>query len=193
MSEQDDRADHPSDRDAPAPSPRGGSGMIGSLAADPREPRIRLASGAIVLAVLLAGVGAATFAALITHRIVGSPAATGTGDATAAIDPVTASLAGSLAAILAAVPILAAIQPWRVRAAGTWAAIWLGSTVGRLLLTPIAGLAVYSAIPGRTDVFLLSLAGTYLACLAAEVAIAARSIARSLAAADANARQPPAS
>lgn len=154
--------------------------------AEDREPRIRIAPASLLLVVLFTGVGAAALAALITVRLVARSLPVDP----AAPDPMVSSLLGSLAAMLVSLPVLAAIQPWKVRPAGTWATIWLGSTVGRLLLMPVVGLAVYSATLVRTDAFLLSLAGTYLACLAAEVAISARSVARSLAAADADARRP---
>lgn len=143
-----------------------------------REPRIRLAGAFLVPAVAGAGILGAAIAAFVTHRLVGP----GTPD------PVTSSLLGSTAALLVSVPLLVAIQPWKVRAAGTWATIWLATMVGRLLLTPVVGLLVYSATHVRTDVFLLSLAGAYLASLAAEVAISARSVARSLGAAEAEVR-----
>lgn len=81
------------------------------------------------------------------------------------------------------------LMPWKTRPAGTWAVLWLGGTVGRLLITPVVGLLVYSATPVRTDAFLLSLAGTYLACLAAEVATSASGLARLLPAAEAEIRR----
>jgi len=146
---------------------------------DEREPRIRLGGAVLISIVAIAGVAGAGIAALITARVTepGTP------------DPVVSSLLGSLAALLVSVPLLVAIQPWKVRIASTWATIWLATIVGRLLITPLVGLAVYSATPVRLDAFLLSLAGAYVACLAAEVAVSARSVARSLGAAEAEARR----
>lgn len=176
-----------------------------AFAADPREPRLCLAGPVLIPIVIAAGIIAAAIAALITARIVGAGAGgsigavsdpTGATTGAAALDTVAAtpdavisSLLGSLAAMLVSVPLLIVIKPWKVRAAGTWATIWLGTIVGRLLITPVVGLAVYSATPVRTDAFLLSLAGVYLACLAAEVAVSARNVARSLGAAEADARR----
>jgi len=104
-------------------------------------------------------------------------------------DPVRSSLLGSAVALVVTVGGIVILMPWKTRPAGTWAVIWLGGTVGRLLITPVVGLLVYSATPVRLDAFLLSLAGTYLACLAAEVATAASGLARILPAAEAEIRR----
>lgn len=170
-----------------------------------REPRVRVGGAALILTVIGTAIIAAAIAAWVTQRVV-APVAPGTPEAAASAstpeagapaasppDPVRSSLLGSLVAALVTVPVLIAIQPWKVRAAGNWAVLWLGSTVGRLLITPVVGLLVYSATPVRTDVFLLSLAGTYLACLAAEVAVSARGVARALPAAEAEIRRDSAS
>ncbi|MBM4112032.1 MAG: hypothetical protein FJ253_01460 [Phycisphaerae bacterium] len=102
-------------------------------------------------------------------------------------DPVVSSLLGSAVAVIVTIGGILVLSPWRTRPAGTWAMLWLAGTVGRLLVTPLVGLAVYSATPVGLEPFLLSLAGSYLACLAAEVAVSARGIARALAAGDASA------
>jgi len=143
----------------------------------------------MIIAVVLAGVISIPLSSFVAERLAAvmtPPAASSTAPAPAATD--RSSLLGSSVAMFVALTGIVIIMPWKVRPSGTWITLWLASTVGRLLFLPVVGLAVYSAAPVRTDVFLLSLAGTYLACLAAEVAVTARSVARSLEAAEAEVR-----
>lgn len=149
---------------------------------------IRLPAAALVGAALGAGILAAAIAAWLSARLAGGgsaaadavPGADAASEGAAAAEIIRSSLLGSGVAIAVTVVGILILMPWRTRPAGTWATLWLAGTVGRLLLTPLVGLAVYSATPVRTDVFLLSLAGSYLACLAAEVAVSARGVARAL-------------
>lgn len=160
------------------------------------EPRIRLPGTAMILAAVGAGVIASAIAAWLTVRLgSGAPAtapapsavSTAASNAVAA-DPVRSSLLGSAVAVVVTVAGIVVLMPWRTRPAGTWATIWLAGTVGRLLITPLVALAVYSATPVAMDPYLLSLAGSYLACLAAEVAVSARGVARALEAGEASDR-----
>jgi len=173
---------------------------LGSRGLPPqREPLIRLPTAAIISAALGAGILAAVFAAWLSVRFTaGGTGETGTaaggtsatGAASVAVaEIIRSSLLGSGVAIAVTLAGIMALMPWKTRPAGTWATLWLAGTVGRLLLTPLVGLAVYSATPVRTDVFLLSLAGSYLACLAAEVAVSARGVARALSAGEAAAHR----
>lgn len=170
----------------------GAPGSAGLAGTDPREPLLKLPAVPILLATLGAGIAAAVIAAWLSFEWLGGAgaaagAATGAaGPAPTAPDPVRSSLLGSAVSVTVALAGILLLQPWRTRPAGTWALLWLAGTVGRLLAMPLVGLAVYSATPVRQEAFLLSLAGTYLACLAAEVAVSARGIAQALKAGDAS-------
>ncbi len=178
--------------DGSAPRPAHGEGGPGG-ASEAREPRMRLPAAAMVLAVLGAGIVAAAVAAWLTGRIAVAPAAPAPGAVDAAVaapDPIRSSVLGSTVSVAVALAGILVLMPWKTRPAGTWATLWLAGTVGRLLITPLVALAVYSATPVGMDPFLLSLAGTYLACLAAEVAVSARGVARALEAGEASDRRP---
>ncbi len=61
------------------------------------------------------------------------------------------------------------LAPWRSRSALDWMTIWLAGTVIRLLLTPLACLALYSAAPCDTAQFVAAVGGCYFAVLLFEV------------------------
>jgi hypothetical protein len=132
------------------------------------EASFGLARGVLPAAVLLAGAAAVGVAAGV-----------------AAIVGAAAWAAASGAATAAAVALLGTfiLRPAVARPASDWMTLWLAATVVRLLLTPLAALLLYSALspPGRG--FLLSVAGSYFACLAVETVILARSAGRAFAAA----------
>jgi len=61
------------------------------------------------------------------------------------------------------------LAPWRPRSALDWMTIWLAGTVIRLLLTPLASLALYSAAPCDTGQFVAAVGGCYFAVVLSEV------------------------
>lgn len=78
-----------------------------------------------------------------------------------------------------------------LRAAGArpaidWLTLWLAATVVRMLLTPVVAVLLYFALPLPPKAFFLAVAGSYLACLAAETVVLARSAGRALDAAAAS-------
>lgn len=135
------------------PAPPGTSG----------EARFGLSRGVLLTSVLSAAVAASVAAAGMAAAFGGEAGAAAMGAATA----------GAVALLGTAI-----LRPAESRAASDWMTLWLAATVVRLLLTPLAALLLYSALsPPRVE-FLLSVAGSYLACLAVETAILARSAGR---------------
>ena len=83
---------------------------------------------------------------------------------------ITASAAG--AALVAGVSIgsLLMIRPWRPRALGTWANLWLAALVGRLLFTPALAYLLYSATQLSLTPLMLSVGVTYVIVQISEAA-----------------------
>ena len=129
------------------------------------EPRFRVSTARLAGAVLAAGLGSAAVAAVLGHRFADAAGGAAFG----------AAISGSTA--LLGVLIL---KPWKERPASDWMTSWLAATVVRLLLTPLAAGSLYSALPLPGKPFLLAVAGTYLACLAAESVVLARDVGRAL-------------
>lgn len=75
---------------------------------------------------------------------------------------------------------IAILRPSVERPASDWMTSWLAATVVRLLLTPLVAVSLYSALPLPGKPFLLAVAGTYLACLAAETVVLARAVGNAL-------------
>ena len=65
---------------------------------------------------------------------------------------------------------LLAIGPWKTRAMGTWANLWLAALVGRLLLTPALAYLLYSATPLSLTPLMLSVGVTYIIVQISEAA-----------------------
>ncbi len=84
----------------------------------------------------------------------------------------TIPAAASGATLVAGITIgsLVAIQPWKTRAMGTWANLWLAALVGRLLLTPALAYLLYSATPLSLTPLMLSVAVTYIIVQISEAA-----------------------
>lgn len=68
--------------------------------------------------------------------------------------------------------------PWRPRPAMDWITIWLAGTVVRLLLTPLACLALYSKAPCDSGQFVAVVGACYFAVVLAEVGMMAFSLPR---------------
>ncbi len=83
---------------------------------------------------------------------------------------IPAAVAG--AALVAGITILSllAIQPWKPRAIGTWANLWLAAIVGRLLLTPALAYLLYFATPLSLTPLMVSVAATYIIVQISEAA-----------------------
>jgi hypothetical protein len=134
----------------------------------PLEASFGLPRGVLPVSVLATAVAASAASAGIGLAVGASPGAAGAG----------AAVAGAVALLGTVI-----LRPSESRLASDWMTLWLAATVVRLLLTPLAALLLYFALsPPRVE-FLLSVAGSYLACLAVETAILARSAGRAFAAA----------
>lgn len=71
------------------------------------------------------------------------------------------------------------VAPWKLRPAIDWINIWLAGTVIRLLLTPIASLAIYSLAPCDTRQFVAAVGVCYFAAVLSEVGMIASGLKRS--------------
>ena len=71
---------------------------------------------------------------------------------------------------------LLAMMPWKQRPMGDWMTYWLGATVLRLMVTPLATFLLYSAAPGDLRTLGLSVALSYVICLFMETAALAWSV-----------------
>jgi len=125
------------------------------------EPRFALPAGPFYLVVLGTAAAAAAVAAWAANHWAGDALAGAFG----------AAVAGATALLGAAI-----LRPSKVREASDWMTAWLAATVVRLLATPLAAGSLYFALPEPGRAFLLSVAGTYLACLLAETLWLARSV-----------------
>ncbi len=66
------------------------------------------------------------------------------------------------------------VAPWKVRPAVDWITVWLAGTVIRLLLTPLASLAIYSFAPcGPREQFVAAVGACYFATVMCEVGMIA--------------------
>lgn len=92
----------------------------------------------------------------------------------------TIASAAAGAAIVAGVSGLSllAIRPWKPRAMGTWANLWLAALVGRLLLTPAVAYLIYSAAPLSLTPLMLSVGVTYVIVQICEAAALAAHLKR---------------
>lgn len=80
---------------------------------------------------------------------------------------------GAVVVVAVAAVTTLAMTPWMQRPMSSWMTMWLGGTVMRLLLTPVAGFLLYSAaLPDRTA-FGLSIGLSYLLTLLAEAGVLA--------------------
>jgi len=130
-----------------------------------REPRFAIRTASIVLPVGAVAAGSIGVAAWLGGRLADAAGATALGAATSA------------ASILLGVLVL---RPSVERPASDWMTSWFASTVIRFLLTPLLAVSLYSALPLPGKPFLLAVAGTYLACLAVETVVLARSVSDAL-------------
>ena len=122
-----------------------------------REPVTTLPTARLVKTVVVA-----TIAALAAWSLVVA--------ATGRVPTIAPAAAG--ATLVAAISILSlvVIQPWKPRAVGTWANLWLAALVGRLLFTPPLAYLLYSATPLSLTPLMLSVAATYVIVQISEAA-----------------------
>lgn len=90
----------------------------------------------------------------------------------------------SLRAAIAVLPVTllgwVIVAPWKSRPAVDWITIWLAGTVIRLLLTPLASVAIYSLAPcGSREQFVGAVGACYFATVLCEVGMIAASQKRS--------------
>ncbi len=122
-----------------------------------REPVTALPALRMVLTVV--GAGLATMAAwTVVTMLTGRTA------------PIVPAAAGAILVIGISTLSLLAIGPWKPRAMGTWANLWLAALVGRLLLTPALAYLLYSATPLSLTPLMLSVAVTYIIVQISEAA-----------------------
>ena len=85
-------------------------------------------------------------------------------------------------AVVAVVPVAllgwVITAPWRPRFAIDLITVWLAGTVFRLLLTPLASLALYSQAPCDKSQFVVAVGACYFAVVLAEVGMIALSLPR---------------
>lgn len=84
-----------------------------------------------------------------------------------------AGLLGSLASVVVGGGGILILKPWQPRRAGDLALFWLGSTVLRVLVTPILALVLYFAAYPPIYPFVLGAGTAYLAILLSETALVA--------------------
>lgn len=106
---------------------------------------------------------------------------------TGAIGPWNGAIfrSGMIGAVSVTVVALAGVfimTPWKARAVADWMTMWLGSTVFRLLVTPVVVYLLYSAASQELAAkpLVLSVASTYFVTLLAEAVILTTHIRRSL-------------
>jgi len=68
----------------------------------------------------------------------------------------------------------------RFRPAGDCGTRWMGATVVRLMAIPLLCISIYFSLPEGGQFAVLATVGSYLACLAAETALVAWTVKRSL-------------
>ncbi len=91
---------------------------------------------------------------------------------------ITAAAAGATLVAATSILSLLVIGPWKPRALGTWATMWLAALVGRLLLTPALAYLLYSATPLSLTPLMLSVAVTYVIVQISEAAALAAHLQR---------------
>ncbi len=98
--------------------------------------------------------------------------------ATGRVPTIVPAAAG--ATLVAGISILSlvVIGPWKPRAVGSWANLWLAALVGRLLLTPALAYLLYSATQLSLTPLMLSVAATYVIVQISEAAALAAYIKR---------------
>ena len=82
-----------------------------------------------------------------------------------------AGLLGALASVVVGGAGLLIVKPWNPRRAGDLALLWLGSTVVRVLVTPLLALVLYFAAYPPIYPFVLGAGTAYLAILLSETAL----------------------
>ncbi len=145
------------------PTPSASSG--GSSSPFDREPRFRISPWLLFGVTAAVAAGSISVAYALGQRLAEAGGAAAFG---ASVSFATALLG------------IAILRPSVERPASDWMTSWLAATVVRLLLTPLVAVSLYSALslPGKP--FLLAVAGTYLACLAAETVVLARAVGNAL-------------
>ncbi len=101
-------------------------------------------------------------------RLGGGPGIAPAGAAGAALVGVF-SLAGALA-----------VAPWKARRLSTWASIWMGGSVARLVLLPLATALLYSATSFGLAVLALAVGLTCFLTLLAEAVVVALHVRRAV-------------
>lgn len=93
-----------------------------------------------------------------------------------------AGLSLAAAGIVAAATLggLIVMVPWRARPIGLWPSFWLGSTVFRLLVTPVLAYLLYSATQLSAAALALHVVCTYVLALVGEVVVLAGFLKRAL-------------
>ncbi len=86
---------------------------------------------------------------------------------------IASAAAGATLVTCTSILSLMVIQPWKPRAMGTWANLWLAALVGRLLFTPALAYLLYSATPLSLNPLMLSVAVTYVVVQISEAAAVA--------------------
>jgi len=87
----------------------------------------------------------------------------------------------------------AMLSPWKARRMGDWMTFWLGATVVRLMVTPIAAWVLYSAALRDVRTLGLAVALSYVLCLFLETGTLAWFLNRRLASTDDSTSTPAAS
>ncbi|MCH7798213.1 MAG: hypothetical protein IID28_07175, partial [Planctomycetes bacterium] len=83
---------------------------------------------------------------------------------------ITAAASGAVLVAGISIGSLLLIRPWRPRALGTWANLWLAALVGRLLFTPALAYLLYSATQLSLTPLMLSIGVTYVVVQISEAA-----------------------
>ncbi len=89
-----------------------------------------------------------------------------------------AGVAGTAVVLVMVLAGIAILMPWKRRESADWMLWWMGATVFRVLVTPIAAYLLYSAPFAGWEArpFALAVGLAYLATLFTEAAILARSV-----------------
>ena len=89
-----------------------------------------------------------------------------------------AGMLGALASVVVGGGGLLVLKPWNRRSTGDLALLWLGSTVVRVLLTPLLALVIYFAVHPPMYPFVLGAGTAYLVILLSETALVVRHLRR---------------
>ena len=134
---------------------------MSSTARPTEEPIIALPVGRL-LAAIIGAAAVTTLGWLAVVRVAGLD-----GGVT------VAGVAGAALVVVTSAAIALAMRPWRSRPVGSWANLWLGALVARLLLTPALAYLLYSAAPLSGTPLLLSVATTYVIVQLSEAVVLA--------------------